>query len=513
MAGREYTTCRGESIDVVKQQSLFAVLAQGLEANLDRLNPWWHGQPLPPLPVTRRWAFPVAMNRLKTGLTKATVVSGPRQVGKSTLVLQSIQALLDEGVPPSHIFYIQFDELPQLLRLEEPILRLADWFEQNRLGKTYNQAAQDGQQAYLFLDEVQNLEAWAPQLKFLVDTSAVRVMVTGSSALRIEQGRDSLAGRISTLEMGPLFLREISDFRREGAIPEYLPVNGLAPLKEKDFWIGLREFGTNSREARDRAFAAFSARGAYPIAHKRPDAPWSELADLLNETVIRRAIQHDLRMGPRGAKRDEHLLEEVFRLACRYAGQSPRQALYLDELRRVMQANIGWQRVLAYLKFLDGTLLVRLVEPLELRLKKARGAYKLCLCDHALRASWLQEVVPLDPAGLAAHPHLHDLAGRIAESAAGYFLKSVTGLEVAHFPERAAEPEVDFVLTVGEQRIPVELKYRNRIDFEDTRGLRSFIEKSAYNAPFGVLVTLNDDAPVDDPRIVSLPLSTLLLLR
>jgi predicted AAA+ superfamily ATPase len=207
------------------------------------------------------------------------------------------------------------------------------------------------------------------------------------------------------------------------------------------------------------------------------------------------------------------LLEEVFRLACRYAGQSPRQALYLDELKRVMQANIGWQRVLAYLKFLDGTLLVRLVEPLELRLKKARGAYKLCLCDHALRASWLQEVVPLDPAGLAANPHLHDLAGRIAESAAGYFLKSVTGLEVAHFPERAAEPEVDFILTVGEQRIPLELKYRNQIGFDDTRGLRSFIERSAYNAPFGVLVTLNDDAPVDDPRIVTLPLSTLLLLR
>ena len=498
---------------MVRQQTLFTILAQGLEANLDRLNPWWHGLPLPPLPDTRRWAFPVAMKRLKTGLTKATVVSGPRQVGKSTLVLQCIQSLLDEGVPPSHIFYIQFDELPQLLRLEESILRLADWFEQNRLRKTFNQAAQDGQQAYLFLDEVQNLDAWAPQLKFLVDTSAVRVMVTGSSALRIEQGRDSLAGRISTLEMGPLFLREISEIRGDGTIPEYLPVNGLAPLKDKDFWRGLRDFGTNNRETRDRAFTAFSERGAYPIAHKRPDAPWSELADLLNETVIRRAIQHDLRMGPRGAKRDEHLLEEVFRLACRYAGQSPRQALYLDELRRVMQANIGWQRVLAYLKFLDGTLLMRLIEPLELRLKKARGSYKLCLCDHALRASWLQEVIPLDPGGLAASPHLHDLAGRIAESAAGYFLKSITGLEVAHFPERAAEPEVDFILTVGEQRIPVELKYRNRIDFEDTRGLRSFIEKSAYNAPFGLLVTLDDTVNIDDPRIVVLPLSTLLLMR
>ena len=49
-----------------------------------------------------------------------------------------------------------------------------------------------------------------------------------------------------------------------------------------------------------------------------------------------------------------------------------------------MNANIGWQRILAYLKFLDGTLLIRLIEPHELRLKRRRGASKLCLCDPML---------------------------------------------------------------------------------------------------------------------------------
>ena len=450
---------------------------------------------------------------MKQGLAKVTVLSGPRQVGKSTLVLQMIETLLDEGVPPAHICYIQFDELPEIRKLQEPILRLSDWFEQTILRKTFNQAAQEGQSVFLFLDEVQNLDAWAPQLKFLVDTSAVRVMVTGSSSLRIEQGRDSLAGRISTLEMGPLFLREIAEIRNEGRLAPYLPVNGLAPLRERDFWLGLRDHGLTQRAERDMAFRAFSERGAYPIAHSHPDVPWDELADQLNDTVIRRAIQHDLRIGPRGAKRDEHLLEEVFRLACRYAGQSPKQALYLDEIKRSMNANIGWQRILAYLRFLDGTLLIRLIEPLELRLKRARGAQKLCLCDHALRASWLQEVIPLDASGLERQPHLRDLAGHIAESAAGYFLKSITSLDVAHFPERSAEPEIDFILTVGEQRIPVEVKYRTRIGWDDTRGLRSFIEKSVYNAPFGIIVTLTDEPATDDPRIVSIPLSTLLLLR
>lgn len=486
-----------------------------LEATLRDSNPWWRGEKLFNLPPLRRWAFGPVLDGLKRGLAPVTVLRGPRQVGKTTLLNQTIDALLTEGVSPSRIFRVQFDDLPELKprKISEPILELSRWFSQNVLGKSLNQAALDRQQAFVFLDAVQNLADWAPQLKHLVDMNPVRVLVTGSSALRIEAGRDSLAGRISTLEMGPLLLREIAELRTFGTPPAYLPHNGLAPLKDKQFWSGLREFGKVHQGVRDRAFSAFSERGAYPVAQARPDTPWEQTADFLNETVIRRAIQHDLRIGAKGQKRDENLLEEVFRLACRYIGQSPSNNLYLGELRQALKANIGWQRVLAYLKFLDGTLLLRLIEPMELRLKKRKGASKLCLCDHALRAAWLQEVVPLTAEGLALSPHLSDLAGRIAESVAGYFLRSIVNLDVAHFPERSNEPEVDFVLTVGEQRIPVEVEYRRHIDHADTHGLRSFIEKAHYNAPFGVLVTMTDDVATDDPRIISLPLSSLLLMR
>lgn len=461
----------------------------------------------------RRWAFEPALSGVKRGLAPVTVLRGPRQIGKTTLVNQIIHTLLDEGVAAERIFRIQFDELPQLKKLAEPILELSRWYAEHILKKTFHRAAHAGQQAYIFLDEVQNLPEWPPQLKHLVDMHPVRVLVTGSSALRIEAGRDSLAGRLSTLEMGPLHLREIAELQGYGTLDPVLPPNGLGPLKDKAFWQQLRKHGEQHHVVRHKAFAAFSERGAYPIAHARPDQPWERVADLLNETVIRRAIQHDLRMGPKGQKRDEHLLEEVFRLACRYIGQSPSQALYLEEIRRAMNANIGWQRVFAYLRFLDGTLLLRLVEPLELKLKRRRGTSKLCLCDHALRAAWLQEVVPITPDGLEQSPHLSDLAGHIAESVTGYFLRSIINLNVAHFPERGAEPEVDFVLTIGEQRIPIEVKYRRRIDYKDTQGLRSFIEKAHYNAPFGILVTLMDEAASDDPRIISLPLSSLLLMR
>ena len=493
--------------------TLLHLLNSGLERTIREMNPWWRGEPVPDVLPYRRWAFAPVLEGVRGGLAPAVLLRGPRQVGKTTLQLQVIDQLLREGVHPLRILRLQFDELTSLQELETPILQIAYWFAEQVRGETMTLAASKGQPVYVFLDEVQNLPGWAPQLKNLVDVSRVRGLVTGSSALRIEAGRDSLAGRVSTIEMGPLLLREIAQFRGAAAIAPYLPHNGLGPLKSKDFWLGLRAYGARHAVVRHEAFRAFSERGAYPVAHVQGDHPWEKVADFLTETVIRRAIKHDLRMGPRGAKRDEQLLEEVFRLTCRYVGQSPAQGLYLDEIRRAMNANVGWQRILAYLRFLDGTLLVRLVEPLELRLKKRRGAPKLCLCDHALRAAWLQETVPLDPTALAAEPHLSVLAGRVAESTVGYYFRSIVGLDVAHFPERSAEPEVDFVLTVGEQRIPVEVKYHRRTSYDDTAGLRAMIEKTVYRAPFGILVTQQEEPATDDPRIVSLPLSTLLLLR
>jgi predicted AAA+ superfamily ATPase len=449
------------------------------------------------------------------GLAPAVVLRGPRQVGKTTLQLQIVEHLIKEGgVDPRRIVRVQFDEIPSLAGLADPILAIGRWFENRVLGTSFNETARRGEPAFLFFDEAQNLPEWAPQLKALVDHHTVRVLLTGSSALRIEAARDSLAGRVTQVDLGTLLLREIMAMRFGESLQPQLPENGLEPLLRAEFWRQLQSTGIGMSAARDRGFAEFSGRGGYPIAHAHPEVPWSEMADQLNETVIQRAIQHDLRIGLRGLKRDPQLLGEVYNLACRYAGQSPGQAVFVAEIREALHGNIGWQRILTYLKFLDSALLLRLVRPLELRLKRRKGNNKICLCDHGLRASWLQEVVPLHVEGLRQAPHLSDLAGHIAESVVGYFLCGILHLDIAHFPERGVEPEVDFILTVGEHRIPLEVKYRQHIDpHRDTVGLRAFLEKKVYNAPFGILVTMHDDVVVPDPRIVTVSLPSLLLLR
>ena len=498
----------------LEKNPLFGQLPLELAENIRSFNPWWTGGDVVRPPAFHRWPFVRMLHMLKQGMTPATVLRGPRRVGKTILLKQAIQALLSENIAGNRILYVPFDELPTLRGIQEPVLAISRWFEKTILADTFNKTANQNRPAYLLFDEVQNLDAWAPQVKNLVDNHGVRVLITGSSSLRIEAGRDSLAGRVATLEMGPLLLREIAELRFKTPCDPIWGDNGLDRLLDPNFWAEAVRRGKKDFDIRHRSFKAFSERGSYPIAQEKHETPWHELSDYLNETVIRRAIQHDLRMGPKGQKRDEKLLEEVFRLCCRYAGQVAGPSVFVPEIQQALAGNIGWNRVLTYLRFLDGTLLIRLVQPIELRLKRRKAPAKLCLSDHTLRAAWLQEIIPLDSDGLTANPHLTDIAGHMAESTLGYFLASIPNLDVSHFPTRGPEPEVDFVITIGTKRIPIEVKYRKRIDpLGDTRGLRAFLEKAVYNAPFGLFVTLDDDVSIPDPRIIPISLSSFLWIR
>src|SRR5436190_10199647 len=277
-------------VDEMEESSLFSELqlSDALVRDLRRLNPWWENKPGPVLPTTRRHLVGSIERSLQARLAPITVVRGPRQIGKTTAQLHVLEDLLQSGVSPRHILRVQSDDLPELSRLSEPILRLVDWFEAGILGKSLNQAAREGRPAYLFFDKVQNLKSWAPQLKNLVDTSTTQVLVTGSSALRIELGRDSLAGRITTLEAGVLSLTEIGLFHGLDLGQPFLADNGLESLLRKEFWQDLAAHGLARRVERDQAFRFFSDRGGYPLVHQRVDVEWSRLADQLNETIIRR---------------------------------------------------------------------------------------------------------------------------------------------------------------------------------------------------------------------------------
>ncbi|MHB1435508.1 MAG: ATP-binding protein [Thermoplasmata archaeon] len=501
-------------------------LPSGVEAVLRASNPWWDGRPGRPVPPFQRWPFEMILRRLTDkARLPAVVLRGPRQVGKTTLQEQIIEKLVtSEASWSKRILRVQFDDLPSLRTLTrtpsgpEVILRISRWFEANILGATLNERAREGAPAILMLDEVQNLPDWGVQVKSLVDTYDVRVLVTGSSALRLRRGEDSLAGRLTSIELGPLTLREIAGINQHQLlpIPDFFPTGTTLPLSTRDFWEGLRAFGLQNRVARDGAFQRYDDRGGYPMSHLDATTPWETVAPLLYEAIVKRAIQHDLRLGERGRRRDPQLLAEVFRLCCKYAGQAPGPATLAEEIRAsVPGSTVSTLAVGRYMDFFDETLLVRLVHQAGFRLKKRRGYPKLSVCDPALRAATLQERVPLVPAALEAQPELASLAGFLAESVLGYLLMGIVGADLSWLPKTMRDPEVDFILSTGTHHIPIELKYRGAIHpAEDTKGLLAFLDRGAYSAPFGILVTREDTRPDGlDPRIVDISLRSFLLIR
>lgn len=481
---------------------------------VESANPWWAGEPMRAIKPFRRSFVAVAWQRMHQNAAAIVVIKGPRQVGKSVAQEQLIADLLASGVHPRRVLRMQFDDLPVLRGLSsQPILDVVRWYERTVLQRTLNTAARAGEPAFLFVDEAQNVPDWSVQLKSLVDLSDLKVVLTGSSALRIQASADSLAGRTTTIEVPPLSVVEIAALRGFGSL-EALLVNGPGPMKSEEAWHALVSLGERQAPLRDRAADAYLERGGYPRCHLDDEATWDEIAPALREDIIQKAITHDARIGPRGTGKSRRvdLLAGVFREACRNAGRAISNEAMASSLSAQGVAGVKPDRVREYLDWFEGALLVRLVRPVEAGGRKIKGIRKICLVDPGLRAAFLSDHVPLSPRLLAdAHEEIATQAGVLVESIVGAWLGRLQGTDVQWFPARGDEGEVDFVLVIGDQRIPVEVKYKKRLKAGDLDAIERFIARPAHNAPFGVVITQTPQA-VTRPHIVAVPLASLFLL-
>lgn len=505
--------------------SLTPELVRFLEDN----NPWWRGKPMKEHPTFPRWAFGEIVARLHSRLAPIVAVRGSRRVGKSVLQTQLIEELLLVGksdptrtsVEPARILSVQFDDAPALGGISMPIQSIVEWYEKHVLGKTLNEAAKEGKPAYLLFDEVQNLPQWSVQLKILADKSDARILVTGSSALRIAKGQDNLAGRMTMIELGPLRLWEIAGIRGVRGLTPYAPDATLEKWKDRDFWLGLIAHGKKHAAARDQAFKFFSERGGYPLCHVATSVSTEVVRQQIVGEVINKTIEHDPGHKRGTAPLDPAFVSAVFRMVCRYAGQAVTDKRIAEELQTQLKSPVPHAKVADTIQILADSLLVHRIVPLEMLQKKQANPHKLCVCDHFVRNGILQETVPLDPDELRkCDGAVSSQVGHLMESVLGYFLRGIPGLELAWFPLRPGkppkvpdEPEVDLVMVVGTTRIPVEVKYRrDKPDKAALVGIESFCAKPAYAAPFGIIVTQTTEGPIGD-KAIAVPASTFLLLR
>ncbi len=163
---------------------------------------------------------------------KISTVLGMRRIGKSHVLYQKINALLQEGVQKEQIYY---------LNLEDD--RLPD-FEKGGLGawvdSFYELYPQNHRRhCYLFFDEVQNIPDWSKLMRRLQDTKDVSIYLSGSSArLLSKEIATELRGRAISTEVWPYSLAE---FLQAAHVPSVVP-GPRSPRVQDEYFATLRDY-------------------------------------------------------------------------------------------------------------------------------------------------------------------------------------------------------------------------------------------------------------------------------
>lgn len=124
-----------------------------------------------------------------------------------------------------------------------PNLALRRWFAAEVLGTPFHRAAAEGRPACPFFDEVTELRERGTELKALVDSGTVRVVVTGSSALRSASGPRSPRRPTEFPEDGVVVLAGDRGDPATGGDRSGLPFYGPGETKPRSFWENLRKQG------------------------------------------------------------------------------------------------------------------------------------------------------------------------------------------------------------------------------------------------------------------------------
>ncbi|HMY80300.1 MAG TPA: ATP-binding protein [Candidatus Absconditabacterales bacterium] len=161
---------------------------------------------------------------------KATILTGLRRIGKTTLMKQVIDYLIKEKkVSPTRILYYSCDIFGGIDSLS--LLEIIQTF------RTGNNIALS-EKIYCFIDEVTYLENFHTQLKNIVDISAlhdhtIKLFVTSSSSSIVNDQKAMLTGRHRTLLIEPLDYYEYCEFTDKGNyhdgeyFDEYLSYGGI----------------------------------------------------------------------------------------------------------------------------------------------------------------------------------------------------------------------------------------------------------------------------------------------
>ena len=302
-----------------------------MEQILYKLNPWWETD-------FRTKSIPRPKYRDKLSrlipLRDIVLLTGLRRVGKTTIIKQIIEELLQE-VKPELIFYISLDAYGlEKYSIHEIVTRY----------RTIHRLGLD-RQIYVFLDEIAFKEDFQRELKDFYDNENIKIYASASSASILRDRKAYLTGRTRTVEILPLDFEEFLVFRN-------------AKVKTADAYL------------LENYFMEYMQTGGLPEYVLTGDIVYlSELVDsILYKDII---AFHNIK--------DPAIVKDFFRLLMERAGK----VLTLNKMAKIL--GISLDTVRRYMEYFRETYIVYTVERCGKLNQRLRTGKKLYAGDVGLK--------------------------------------------------------------------------------------------------------------------------------
>jgi uncharacterized protein len=347
-------------------------------------------------PIFKRRYFSKILEQLEK--KEIITLIGPRRVGKTTLLKQIIQHLIQEkDVPTNHILLFSFD------LYQSSLLEIINQYSQIQ-GVDYKK-----EKIYILLDEIQYLENWASQVKFLWDhQNNLHIILSGSSSSDLLRGRESLAGREVILTIDPL------------SFDEYLD------LTDQQTSIDLVRYRLYM-EYMDRQLPQLALDSGNSKKHI------TELVDKVINYDIARLYNIS----------DTQIIYSIFKIICK----SPGEIIKYEDLATMFEVNA--QTIKIYFKYLEDALLIRKLYNYQTNARKSERSKK----------RFYPYFTTLH---IFAFPHTIEF-GRKIETEVAFQLKP-------QFFWNRLNQEIDFILNL-EEITAIEVKTRKNIRKNDLKWL------------------------------------------
>lgn len=367
---------------------------------------------------------------------KISIVLGPRQVGKTTLLKQLHETIckskpgvyLDLDILSNFEKVSSYENLINFIILEGYSGTTSSFF-------------------YLFLDEFQRYPGFSKILKNVYDNHGnIKIYATGSSSIKIkDEVQESLAGRKIIHYLLPLDFEEYLIFNdNEEALQHFSNVKKLEG----------KEINTSLLSGLLEKFLIF---GGYPEVVLTANT--KEKIEILN-SIFDLYVKKDL-VEYLNIKRILHVKRLIEVLSVNHG-----QKIKYEELGQI--CSLKEYEVRNYLEILKETFLIAEVRPFFTnKNKEIVKIPKIYFIDSGVRNYFLSNFIETDK---------RTDSGFLFE---GFVLSELLKAEhrnVKYWQDKNKR-EVDFIIDTIHEQIPVEVKFKNKLKQNDFSGLKAFLKQ------------------------------------